>query len=949
MDERVIINVGGIRHEVFQSTLKKIPATRLSRLTPNLANYDPVLNEYFFDRHSGVFSMVLNYYRTGKLHYSNAYCGALFDHACCWISYIEHRNTQETLTVLDELDYDPDKSEDPATREHETMKKFGWEDEYWQGKITSWMKLKPQIWSLFDESWSSKFAKAISVVSVSFIILSIVSFCCKTHPSFRTSNLAVNTEETTSGFIFIDKTNTEPLWIFSHIEYACNIWFTFEIIVRFIACPSKAKFFKSPLNIIDLIATLSFYLDAVLVRAIISDTPKDVAEFLSMIRILRLFKLTQHHKGLQILIHTFRASAKELFLLFFFLMLGVIIFASLIFFAEKTENNPKNQFTSIPVGLWYAIVTMTTIGYGDLTPNSSLGRVVGSLCAIMGVLTIALPVPVIVSNFSMFYSHSQAREKLPRKRRRALPVEQVRMQVRRHNQANDNAGHVNRRRNAIAVPTETVDMIHTKTIFVSVFIGVLIRCTDGFLFNLPDNQFPKWALYLGATLGMILAGSMGANDVSNAFGTSVGSKVLTLKQAYFLACIFETLGSILLGYNVTDEVRKGVIDTNLYIGSEIMLFFGEIAILGGCSIWLIVATILELPVSTTHSIIGATVGMSLVNKGFDGIQWHEIARIALSWVISPVLSGLISMSLYVFVDHIILRKADPFKNGMIALPFFYFACISFNVFVVIYQGSKILGLHSMSIEMAIPVCLGCGLAVGLGVEFFLKPRILSWIKKNEEENGVDLQEKGNAPPVANGGGKVGDVGVEQKKEESFMNWLLPVPDRPQDFKVYKMFVVLQTCTACFAGFAHGANDVSNAIAPLAAMISIYNEHSVLQKSEVPISVLLFGVFGICAGLCLFGHRVIKTVGQRMSEINPCSGFTIEFGAAVTSIVASKFGLPISTTHALCGSVVAVGIVRSRNGVDWKLFRSVALAWVITLPASAALAGLIAFIFKTWVF
>ncbi|CAS00466.1 Protein CBG27573 [Caenorhabditis briggsae] len=183
------------------------------------------------------------------------------------------------------------------------------------------------------------------------------------------------------------------------------------------------RFFKSPLNILDLGATLSFYADAIMVR-FVEDEPKDVVEFLSMIRIFRLFKLTQHHQGLQILIHTFRASAKELILLVFFLILGIVIFAALVYYAEKMEANPNNQFQSIPLGLWWAICTMTTVGYGDMTPHTSFGRLVGSLCAVMGVLTIALPVPVIVSNFAMFYSHNQARDKLPKRRRRVLPVEQ---------------------------------------------------------------------------------------------------------------------------------------------------------------------------------------------------------------------------------------------------------------------------------------------------------------------------------------------------------------------------------------------------------------------------------------------------------------------------------------------------------------------------------------------
>uniref|UniRef100_A0A0K0D651 Ion_trans domain-containing protein n=1 Tax=Angiostrongylus cantonensis TaxID=6313 RepID=A0A0K0D651_ANGCA len=287
------------------------------------------------------------------------------------------------------------------------------------------MYYKPKIWSLFDEPYSSRSAKIIAGISVWFIFVSILSFCLKTHPKLRIPIIDA-TNETFNGRVVVAVTQqaTEAHMMFGQIEFICNIWFTLEIIVRFIFCPSKIGFLKSPLNNIDLVATLSFYVDAIFVR-LMDDAPKDVVEFLSMIRIFRLFKLTQHHRGLQILIHTFRASAKELILLVFFLILGIVIFAALVYYAEKMEINPDNQFQSIPLGLWWAICTMTTVGYGDMTPHTSFGRLVGSLCAVMGVLTIALPVPVIVSNFAMFYSHTQARDKLPKKRRRVLPVEQV--------------------------------------------------------------------------------------------------------------------------------------------------------------------------------------------------------------------------------------------------------------------------------------------------------------------------------------------------------------------------------------------------------------------------------------------------------------------------------------------------------------------------------------------
>ena len=221
----------------------------------------------------------------------------------------------------------------------------------------------------------------------------------------------------------LEKKRTDPHDAFFFIECVCNGWFTFELVMRFIVSPSKCAFLRAPVNIIDFVATLSFYLDFLLTRL---KKENDILEFFSIIRIMRLFKLTRHSPGLKILIHTFKASAHELMLLIFFLVIGIVIFASLVYYAERIQYNPTNDFTSIPVGLWWAIVTMTTVGYGDMTPKTYIGMFVGSFCALTGVLTIALPVPVIVSNFALFYSHTQARAKLPKKRRRVLPVEAVR-------------------------------------------------------------------------------------------------------------------------------------------------------------------------------------------------------------------------------------------------------------------------------------------------------------------------------------------------------------------------------------------------------------------------------------------------------------------------------------------------------------------------------------------
>lgn len=420
-ENRIILNVGGIRYETYKATLKKIPATRLSRLTEALANYDPILNEYFFDRHPGVFAQILNYYRTGKLHYPTNVCGPLFEEElefwgldsnqvepCCWSTYSVHRDTQATLAILDKLDIDSARPTD-----EEVARMFGYEEAFYSGTLTRWQKLKPKIWALFDEPYSSSQAKIVAGASVFFICVSVFSFCLKTHPGMREKCEPLDPSNLNC---------TKPYPYFQAVDHLCNAWFTFELSVRLIVSPNLVDFIKSPVNIIDFAATLSFYIDLIL----LSEKKNQLLDFFSIIRIFRLFKLTRHSPGLKILIHTFKASAKELGLLVFFLVLGIVVFASLVYYAEKLQDNKDNSFKSIPEGLWWAIVTMTTVGYGDMAPKTYAGMFVGALCALAGVLTIALPVPVIVSNFSMFYSHTQARAKLPKQRRSVLPVEQPR-------------------------------------------------------------------------------------------------------------------------------------------------------------------------------------------------------------------------------------------------------------------------------------------------------------------------------------------------------------------------------------------------------------------------------------------------------------------------------------------------------------------------------------------
>ncbi|XP_020297042.1 potassium voltage-gated channel protein Shaw-like [Pseudomyrmex gracilis] len=403
-NDRVTLNVGGVRHETYKATLRKIPATRLSRLTEALVNYDPVLNEYFYDRHPGVFAQVLNYYRTGKLHYPTDVCGPLFEEElefwgldsnqvepCCWSTYSVHRDTQATLAILDKLDIEGEKLGD-----EEIARLFGFEEEYYSGNLTRWQRLRSRVWILFNEPCSSTTAKCIACATVFFICLSVLCFCVKNQtPRSLTKSKHEDTRDDRT-----DNTAINSHRAFFYLEHACNAWFSVEIALRFIVSPSLRRFVMSPVNLIDLAATMSFYTEYLA-------KPNLYVELLSVARVLRLFKLTRHSPGLRILIHTFKASAKELGLLVFFLVLGIVLFASLIFYAERLQENPDNDFDSIPHGLWWALVTMTTVGYGDMAPKTFPGMFIGALCALAGVLTIALPVPVIVSNFSMFYSHTQ--------------------------------------------------------------------------------------------------------------------------------------------------------------------------------------------------------------------------------------------------------------------------------------------------------------------------------------------------------------------------------------------------------------------------------------------------------------------------------------------------------------------------------------------------------------
>ncbi|XP_042577537.1 potassium voltage-gated channel subfamily C member 2 isoform X1 [Cyprinus carpio] len=449
--ERVILNVGGTRHETYRTTLKTLPGTRLALLAsesdlksvldqlqqvPGFIEYNARSNEYFFDRHPGVFAYVLNYYRTGKLHCPADVCGPLFEEElsfwgidetdvepCCWMTYRQHRDAEEALEVF-EMNVDNDEDD-------EYGKRLGIEDVVSaDGTGSRWRKWQPVIWNLFEDPYSSRAARFIAFASLFFILVSITTFCLETHEAFNT---IINKTEAFRNDSFTDfsqqyEIETDPA--LTYVEGVCVLWFTFEFLVRVTFSPDKLEFVKSILNIIDFVAILPFYLEVGL-SGLSSKAAKDVLGFLRVVRfvrILRIFKLTRHFVGLRVLGHTLRASTNEFLLLIIFLALGVLIFATMIYYAERIGASPNDptashhtMFKNIPIGFWWAVVTMTTLGYGDMYPQTWSGMLVGALCALAGVLTIAMPVPVIVNNFGMYYSLAMAKQKLPKKRKKHIP------------------------------------------------------------------------------------------------------------------------------------------------------------------------------------------------------------------------------------------------------------------------------------------------------------------------------------------------------------------------------------------------------------------------------------------------------------------------------------------------------------------------------------------------
>ena len=381
--ERVVINVSGLRFETQLKTISQFPETLLGDPKKRMRYFDPLRNEYFFDRNRPSFDAILYYYQSG---------GRL------------RRPVNVTLDIFSEeiRFYELGEEAIEIFREDEGFIK---EEE----RPLPENEFQRQVWLLFEYPESSGPARIIAIISVMVILISIVSFCLETLPVFRNDDEEMHKvypPHYNQTYVYTSTYFTDPFFI---LETLCIIWFSFEFLVRFFACPSKAGFFGNIMNIIDIVAIIPYFIT---LGTELAERPEDgqagqqamslaILRVIRLVRVFRIFKLSRHSKGLQILGQTLKASMRELGLLIFFLFIGVILFSSAVYFAEADE--PDSQFSSIPEAFWWAVVSMTTVGYGDMVPTTIGGKIVGSLCAIAGVLTIALPVPVIVSNFNYFY------------------------------------------------------------------------------------------------------------------------------------------------------------------------------------------------------------------------------------------------------------------------------------------------------------------------------------------------------------------------------------------------------------------------------------------------------------------------------------------------------------------------------------------------------------------
>ena len=404
-------------------------------------------------------------------------------------------------------------------------------------------------------------------------------------------------------------------------------------------------------------------------------------------------------------------------------------------------------------------------------------------------------------------------------------------------------------------------------------------------------------LLLAIGFALFMTWGVGANDVANAMGTSVGSGAITIKKAILIAGIFEFAGAVLAGGHVTGTIRKGIINAE-FVPSPEVLIFGMLSALLAAGTWLLIASYFGWPVSTTHTIVGALIGFGMAGIGMQAVAWPKVAGIVASWIISPMLGAVIAFLLTLSLRRFILNTEKPLVNARRYGPYYVFVMGVLIALITLFKGVKHLKLDLTGWQSLL-VALIVGVLIAV----------------------------------------VGQVLISRVRVD---------PEADRDFQfatVERVFAPLCVFTACSMAFAHGSNDVANGIGPLAAVVSIVQTGQVGQESALPLWILVLGGVGIVIGLATLGYRVMKTIGTRITELTPSRGFCAELAAATTVVVASRLGLPVSTTHIIVGAVLGVGLARGIAAIDLRVILGIVTSWVVTLPIGAGLAAFFFFFFK----
>lgn len=452
-------------------------------------------------------------------------------------------------------------------------------------------------------------------------------------------------------------------------------------------------------------------------------------------------------------------------------------------------------------------------------------------------------------------------------------------------------------------------------------------------------------LILVLLAGFYMAWNIGANDVANAMGTSVGSGALTLRKAVVIAAVLEFTGAFFFGAHVSDTIQNGIIDASIFSNHPYELVYGMLASLIAAGVWLQIASYFGWPVSTTHAIVGAVVGFGAVVGGIDAVYWDNVSYIVTSWVLSPVFGGLLSYCIFTVLRKQIFYTSQPVENTKKLTPILVFIVISTLCLIMVFKGLQNVNLN-LNFLQALGLSLSVGGLCGL-ISYFLVQRIETphaHVVKNSNYNpelilALEKVQKQLKEIKNSSTGEFqyrSSMLMEEAKDLSeSMKKSEDVDVSASEYGVVeKIFGYLQIISACLMAFSHGANDVANAIGPLAAAINVLQTGKVAAFTEVPLWTLALGGIGIVIGLATWGWRVIETIGKKITELTPTRGFAAEFGAATTVLIASRLGFPISTTHTLVGSVIGVGMARGIEALNLSMTRDIVISWIVTVPAGA---------------